>query len=212
MRRRLTTMAEGFFGRDYADKAVSIGLVLLLHILVLASLLAMRVKHHEFEPRETILRLLPFLHSEPAPQAPAVPEPQVAPMRRPIVPTIVPEVAPPTPAEPSATVLAPALNDCALENLDNLSPEQRAKCATYREGIAGAARAKDRAGLNQPTKSKSADDWAQAIVRRNTAARVDCTKIETVDLGLQSNMKSTQIMVDLGCAARHLANGESPLK
>ena len=205
-------MAEGFFGRDYTDKAVSIGLVLLLHILVLASLLAMHVKHREFESRETILRLLPFLRSEPTSQAPATPVPQVAPMRRPTTPPITPEVVPPVPAEPSATVLGPALNDCALENLDNLSPEQRAKCATYREGIAGAARAKDRAGLNQPTKSKSAADWAQAIVNRNAAARVDCTKIETVDLGIQSNVKSTQIMVDLGCAARHLANGESPLK
>lgn len=210
MRRRLTTIAEGFFGRDYADKAVSAGLVLLLHILVLASLLTMRVKHHESQPSETILRLLPFLRSEPAPQAPAAPE--LPPMQRPVAPRIVPDVVPPATTQPNATVLGPALNDCALENLNNLAPEQRAKCATYQEGIAGQARAKAREGLSQPTKSKSAADWAQAIVQRNTPTKVDCASVHTEALGVGGGQIVTTAMVDLGCAARHIANRESPLK
>jgi hypothetical protein len=208
MRWRPPLAAEGIFGPDTADKAVSIGLVLLIHVLVLAALLSVRLKHYESEPRETILRLLPFLRSEPVPQTPSAPAPVL--IQRPSVPPIVPDIQP-APAEPSATILGPALNDCALENLDNLSPDQRAKCATYQSSIAGAARAKERAGLNQPSRSKSADTWAQSIVKRNTPAKVDCAKVDTEQLGFQDNIKSTRLMVDLTCAARHLANGQSPL-
>ncbi|HUO92910.1 MAG TPA: hypothetical protein VMU22_08305 [Rhizomicrobium sp.] len=190
---------------------MSVGLVLLLHILVLAALLSARVKVHDTAPRETILRLLPFLRSAPAPEAAPASIPSVVPMRRP-VPPVMPAIAPPQPAEPSATVLAPALNGCTLENLANLPPDQRAACATRLNTAAGAAQAKARAGLNQPTRSKSAETWAQAIVKRNTPAKVDCTKIETEALGVQENVKSTMLMIDLGCAVRHLANGESPLK
>ena len=212
MRWRVRTAAGDFFGPEYRDKALSGGLVLLLHILLLIALLSARVKVHDTETRETILRLLPFLRSEPAP-TPAAPASNsaVVPIRKP-VPPIVPAIVTPQPAEPSATVLAPALNGCTLENLANLPPDQRATCAAQLNTAAGAAQAKARAGLNQPTRSKSPADWAQAIVKRNTPAKVDCTKIETVEMGYQSNIKSTQITVDLGCAARHLANGESPLK
>ena len=109
-------------------------------------------------------------------------------------------------------MLSPALNGCALENLDNLSPEQRAKCIAYQNDVVGAARnAKDHSALNRPTQSKSAETWAQAIVKRNTPAKVDCASIETPEYGIQDNMKTTRLMVDLNCAARHIVNGQSPL-
>lgn len=212
MLRQPRNAAEGFFGSDRADRAVSVGLVLLLHVLVLAALLSAKQKLHEDSPRETILNLLPFLRSAPpAAEAPAEPSPPVAPIRRP-VPVIVPDVVVPAPATPDATVLAPALNGCTLENLDNLSPEQRAKCIAYQNDVVGAARnAKDHSALNKPTQAKSAETWAQAIVKRNTPAKVDCAKVETQEYGFQANMKSTRLMVDLTCAARHLAEGKSPL-
>lgn len=211
MLRRLRYTAEGFFGPDHADRAVSAGLVLLLHILVLAVLLSSKHKLHEDNPRETILRLLPFLRSAPTEEAPSVPRPSVAPIRKP-VPIIVPDVVVPAPSTPDATVLAPALNGCALENLDNLSPEQREKCVTYQNDVVGAARnAKDHSALNKPTQSKSAETWAQAIVKRNTPAKVDCASIDTPQYGIQDNMKTTRLMVDLTCAARHIAEGKSPL-
>jgi len=213
MRWRVTTAAGGFFGPDTRDKALSGGLVLLLHILVLIALLSARVKVHETEPRETILRLLPFLRSEPAPQQKAAPasNSHVAPVRKP-APPITPTIAPPQPAEPSATVLGPTLNGCTLENLATLPPDQRATCAAQLNTAAGAAQAKARAGLNQPTKSKSAADWAQAIVKRNTPAKVDCARVETEVLGTQGGQIVTNFMVDLRCAARHVAEGKSPLQ
>jgi hypothetical protein len=209
MLRQLRDTAEGFFGSDHADRAVSLGLVLLLHFLILAALLSAKQKLHEETPRETILRLLPFLRSAPPAEAPAEPSPSVAPVRRP-VPIIVPNVV--IPATPDATVLAPALNGCTLENLDNLPPEQRAKCIAYQNDVVGAVRnAKDHAALNRLTQSKSADAWAQAIVKRNTPAKVDCASVETPEYGFQANMKTTRLMVDLNCAARHIVEGKSPL-
>jgi hypothetical protein len=205
MLRRLKDTAESFFGPDHADKAVSAGLVLLLHILVLAALLAGQKKLHDASPRETILRLLP---RAPPVEAPAVTSPSVAPVRKPAH-IIVPNVVVPA---PDATVLAPALNGCALEALDSLSPEQRAKCVAYQNDVVGAARnARDHSALNKPTQAKSAETWAQAIVKRNTPAKVDCARIETQEYGFQGNMESTRLMVDLGCAARHLAEGKNPL-
>ena len=209
MLRRLRNTAEEFFGSP--DRAVSVGLVLLLHILILAALLSAKQKLHEETPRETILRLLPLLRSAPPAEAPAAPSPPVAPGRKP-VPIIVPNVVIPAPTTPDATVLAPVLNGCALENLENLPPEQRAKCIAYQDDVVGAARnAKDHSALNRPTQSKSPDTWAQAIVKRNTPAKVDCARIETPDYGVQENMKTTRLMVDLNCAARHILNGQSPL-
>ena len=118
----------------------------------------------------------------------------------------------PAPAAPDATVLAPALNGCALDTLDSLSPEQRAKCIAYQNDVVGAARnAKDHSALNKPTQAKSAETWAQAIVKRNTPAKVDCARIDTEEYGFQGNMKSTRLMVDLGCAIHHIAEGKSPL-
>jgi hypothetical protein len=109
-------------------------------------------------------------------------------------------------------VLGPALNGCNLENMDKLSPEQRANCIAYQNDVVGAARnAKDHSALNRPTQAKSAEVWAQAIVKRNTPAKVDCARVETPQYGFQANMKTTRIMVDLGCAVRHLANHQSPL-
>jgi hypothetical protein len=211
MLRQPKNTAEGFFGWDRADRAVSVGLVVLLHILVLAALLSAKQKLHEETSRETILRLLPFLRSAPPAEAPTAPSPSVAPIRKP-VPVIVPDVVVPAPATPDATVLAPALNGCNLENLDNLPPEQRAKCIAYQNDVVGAARnAKDHAALNKPTQAKSAETWAQAIVKRNTPAKVDCARVETPEYGFQANMKTTRLMVDLTCAARHIADGKSPL-
>jgi hypothetical protein len=211
MLRQLKNTAEGFFGSDRADRVVSVGLVLLIHVLVLAALLSTKQKLHEDNPRETILRLLPFLRSAPPAEAPAEPSPPVAPARKPM-PIIVPDVVVPAPATPDATVLAPALNGCTLENLDNLSPERRTKCIAYQNDVVGAARnAKDHSALNRATQSKSAEAWAQAIVKRNTPAKVDCAKVETQEYGFQANMKSTRLMVDLTCAARHIAEGKSPL-
>jgi hypothetical protein len=211
MLRRLKNTAEGFFGSDHADRAASFGLVLLLHILVLAALLSAKQKlQHDETARETILRLIPLLRSAPPVEAPAEPS-TVAPTRMP-VPIIVPDVVLPVPATPNATVLGPALNGCTLENLGNLSPEQRAKCIAYQNDVVGAAQnAKDHSALNRPTQAKSADAWAQAIVKRNMPAKVDCAKVETVEYGFQDNMKTTRLMVDLGCAARHIMNGQSPL-
>ena len=211
MLRRLRNTAEGFFGSEYADRAVSAGLVLLLHILVLAALLSARQKLHEETPREAILRLLPLLRSAPPAEAPAEPSPAVVPIRKP-VPIIVPNVVVPAPATPDATVLAPMLNGCTLENLGNLSPEQRAKCVAYQNDVVGAARnAKEHSALNRPTQTKSAETWAQAIVKRNTPAKVDCASIDTPQYGIQDNMKTTRLMVDLNCAARHITEGKSPL-
>jgi len=210
MLRRSRDTAEGFFGPDYADKAVSTGLVLLLHILVLAALLSARQKLHEETPRETILRFLPLLRSAPPAETPAVQHPSVAPIRRPA--PITPDVLIPVPATPDATVLGPALNGCNLENLDNLSPEQRAQCVAYQNDVVAAARhAKEYSALNRPTQSKSANAWAQAIVKRNTPAKVDCASINTEALGALGGQVVTTAMLDLQCAARHLANHQSPL-
>jgi hypothetical protein len=211
MLRRLKNTAEGFFGSDHADRAASFGLVLLLHILVLAALLSAKQKlQHDETARETILRLIPLLRSAPPVEAPAEPS-TVAPTRMP-VPIIVPDVVLPVPATPNATVLGPALNGCTLENLGNLSPEQRAKCIAYQNDVVGAAQnAKDHSALNKPTQAKSADAWAQAIVKRNTPVKVDCASIHTEALGAQGGQIVTTAMLDLQCAARHLAEGKSPL-
>jgi hypothetical protein len=211
MLRQPKNTAEGFFGWDRADRAASVGLVLLLHVLILAALLSGKQKPHEATSRETILQLLPFLRSAPPAEAPSAPSPSVAPIRKPIR-VIVPDVVVPAPATPDATVLAPALNGCNLENLGNLSPEQRAKCIAYQNDVVGASRnAKDHAALNKPTQAKSAETWAQAIAKRNTPANVDCARIDTPEYGIQDNMKTTRLMVDLTCAARHIADGKSPL-
>jgi hypothetical protein len=213
MQLRLAERAEDFFGSGNTHRAVSAGLVLLLHLLILAALLYSRVKTHGVsEPRETILALLPLLkHELPVHNNPGT-TPKTKRQVMPVRTSPYPNITPPIQAVPDATVLGPALNGCSLETMDKLSPEQRAKCIAYQNDVVGAARnAKDHDGLNKASRAVAAADWAQAIVKRNTPAKVDCTSIETPQYGIQENMKTTRLMVDLTCAARHLAAGKSPL-
>src|SRR5271170_7723766 len=208
--------AEDFFGSGNTHRAVSAGLVLLLHLIILAALLTARMKTHGVsEPRETILTLLPLLrHELPAPTQPdnAHPTPNTKPRTLPIPADRYQNISAPFQAAPDATVLGPTLNGCDLENMDKLSPEQRSRCIAYQNDVAGAARiAKDHDGLNKPTRSVAAADWARAIVRRNTPAKVDCASVHTEVLGSQGGQVVTTAMLDLRCAMRHLANHQSPL-
>ena len=91
--------AEGFFGSGNTHRAVSAGLVLLLHLIILAALLTARMKTHGVsESRETILTLLPLLrHELPAQSQPdnARPTPKAEPRTPPIPADRYQNISPP---------------------------------------------------------------------------------------------------------------------
>ena len=214
MQLRLADRTEESFGSGNIRRAVSAGLVLVFHLMILAALLFARAKTHGVsETRETTLTLLPLLrHELPAQASPNRAHLSPRQKRAPAAEQIPQNSAPPVTATPDATVLGPALNGCDLENLDKLSPEQRSRCIAYQNDVVGASRqAKDHDGLNKASRSVAAAEWAQSIVKRNMPAKVDCARVETQEFGFQDNMKATSLMVDLRCAARHLANHQSPL-
>lgn len=216
MQLRLADRAEESFGSGNPHKAISAGLVVLLHLVILIALLHARAKTHDIsEAPETILTLFPLLRHEQPAQAPPSgtrSAPKTKPQTLPIPTNRYQNISPPVQAAPDATVLGPALNGCDLENMGRLSPEQRARCIAYQNDVVGAARiAKDHDGLNKPTRAVAATDWAQAIVKRNTPVKVDCATINTEAVGALGGQIVTTAMLDLRCAARHLANHESPL-
>ena len=111
---------EDFFGSGNTHRAVSAGLVLLLHLIILAALLYARAKTHVIsEPRETILTLLPLLRHELPAQAPphnARTTPKTKQQTPPVPTDRYQNISPPIQTAPDATVLGPALNGCDLES------------------------------------------------------------------------------------------------
>ncbi len=210
MTRRVSDRAEDFFGSRSINRAVSAGLVLLVHVAILAVLLHSRQPYGFPQPRETILRLLPILQSaEPVPPHYEAPKP----LHRETAPIFVPHIETPPSAsatQPDITSLGEALNNCSLENLDKLTPEQRTRCAAYRNAVPGAM-ARTQPGLNVPSHSIDAALWAEAIKQRNTPTKVDCANVASQVAGVQGNTQSIGVMVNVPCVLRHLIQRQSPI-
>jgi hypothetical protein len=165
-------------------KLVSAGAVALLHLLVLALWLAPHpAARHRPEPRETILFLPPLTKPQP-------PEPAALPPRapRPIV------RLPPLPdahaitipafkdnAGPAFPGLGRSLFGCRPENFANLSPEDKAACASASNGPRppGAPDFRDRSD-HVP----GAALWARQKARKNGPFLAPCGNPNSLAVGI----------------------------
>ena len=117
------------------------------------------------------------------------------------VPPIIPPVAlPPPPPATDLRAFGDALFGCATENLNNLTPEQRAHCSGF------AALPRDRDGVAEPRSLVKDLPRRQAeLAARNTPARVPCTSLRSKSLG--PGFQDTGAMVDPLCVLNGLING-----
>jgi hypothetical protein len=193
-------------GSDATRRWGSAILVLLLHLLLLLGLLrslTAPVTPPHVTAREMILRLLPVL--KPAPEQEAAPPAIVSPRNR-----IIPIVPPPIGAAPMPNLSGPlsgplsdlgqSLFGCALENLANLSREQRAHCAT------GLARPDDSVMAEPPSHVKDPARRAAEMRTKNTPGKIPCTYVAT-DKGQGMALPA----VDPLCVLGGLINGFGPL-
>jgi len=210
-RRFASTAREPFASPDYG-KAVSIALVFLVHAVILTVLLYPRpIVRTVTEPHDVILTLFQLPRSrEPVRSVPtrrAEQKSQIAiPSREPLT-TISPGLSP----QPDFTGLDRALNGCDLGKSDGLTRDQRANCVILRNNLS-ASIAGEQSALDHPSRALHADDWAEAIKKRNTPTRVECISVGTQEIGVGATAKSTAFMVDIPCALRHLADWKRPIK
>jgi hypothetical protein len=116
----------------------------------------------------------------------------------------MPSYAPPV-APPDITGLGQAIFGCAPENIPNLTPDQRAHCASTLNGFTRP----DEHALVEPKSHVQDPARREAEMRaKNGQARVPCTSLAEV----QTFDSSTVVpMVDPACAIGGLINGFRPL-
>jgi hypothetical protein len=163
-----------------SQRAISALLVLLLHALLLFAFLQFLVKPQGagFLRPERLLELMISM-PKAAPPPPAAPARQRAPVR--VQPGgeksgAMPSLAPPV-ETPDIRGLGQALLGCALENLANLTPEQRAHCP------GGFSRPDDSAVLDPPSHVKDPLRRAAEMKARNAPLRVPCTSVIDAPVG-----------------------------
>jgi hypothetical protein len=117
----------------------------------------------------------------------------------------MPSYAPPV-APPDITGLGQAIFGCAPENIPNLTPDQRAHCASSLNGFTRP----DEHALVEPKSHVQDPARREAEMRaKNGQARVPCTSLTEVQT---SPSGSTIVpMLDPACAVDGLINGFRPL-
>lgn len=189
------------------QRAVSLLLVVLLHAALLFALLRFMVVTPS-TPRVSPQQLLEMIIStakKPVPVTVPASRPKATPHRSMpggLFSGKVPFTASPV-APPDVTGLGQSLFGCALENLNNLTPEQRAHCHAGFTRPHTDALAEPRSHVKDPARREA------EMRARNTPGRVPCTSLTEVQTSLTD---STMVpIVDPVCAADGLVNGFHPL-
>jgi hypothetical protein len=163
-----------------SQRAISMMLVLLLHALLLFAFL-----HFMVQPQsrlqgtaERVMEMIIVIPRRPLP-ASAPPARTIASARTAsggVSSGAMPSLAPPV-APPDITGLGQALLGCTLENLANLTPEQRAHCKF------DLARPDDSQVIEPPSHVKDPVRRAAEMRARNTPLRLPCTGITAAPVG-----------------------------
>jgi hypothetical protein len=117
-------------GPSQSQRAMSMMLVLLLHALLLLALLHLMVQPQTaaFRPERFLEMIIDTARlPAPTPVAPRATS-HSAPRAAPTAPSFMPPSFAPPAETPDITALGRALSACALENLSNLAPQDRARC------------------------------------------------------------------------------------
>jgi hypothetical protein len=145
--------------------------VLLLHVSIVLILWHLTVQSGTLvsAPRELVFRL--WRLPPPAPAKPALPAPPV-PVIVPLPRTVAPITPPPTSANGSnVNGLHQWLFNCAPDNLDRLTPEQRSQCALR----ALSPNSDDSSSvLNLPSRAHDAPHWQRALARKQAPPLLPC--------------------------------------
>jgi hypothetical protein len=188
--------------RDRASRhAVGIGGVLLIHLLLLAALIAGNPKIIRVLPsgREIILT---FVRKPVLQQTPTPPKTTRAPVRTALpLPWWQAPVFPVTPqaeAMPSDRQdLGIALFGCAPENIVNLTREQRSLCNSvpameaYAGGLPGTMR----------VRSKDGAIWAAAVAEKQAPPRIPCVGLQNRPVNGITGKTGLTLMWDVPCVA-----------
>jgi hypothetical protein len=169
-------------------------LVVVAHVVVIAWMLHAALSPVPVAPsvRETLLwlSLAPRAKVQP-PQTPAIkPEkrPAVAPTRLPDYPAIA---SPPTPDASSLEGLHAFLFNCTPENLANLTPEQRAQCASPGSKPHDSVDYADHSG-----RAHQAARWAHDLARKQAPLLLPC-----------ANAQGISPLATLACLGKSLVTG-----
>lgn len=163
---------------DLRRTGAAIG-VIALHAAILILFLRATFHMASFVPNvhETIVRLLPL----PLPKSPE----QVHPVPRiPVINSLPRTAAPlaPPPIKGSAEGLHQDLFNCAPENLDKLTPDERAQCT------AALAPHGNEGGnvLNLPSRAHDAPHWQRALARKQNPLLLPCANRAGLPLTLET--------------------------
>jgi len=151
--------------------------------------------------REVTLTFLPLpaVWARPATQAspgiPSLVRPQVAPLTPPAS-SVIPAVPP-----GAIAGFGQALNDCAPENYENLSPDQKAHCVRPGQGVA-VQEAPNLMGT--PSEVKDQARWANALAHEKSPPWLPCTSVIAPEFGPGYRASA----FDPACLVKEFADGK----
>lgn len=184
----------GAFSPRLSQRGVSLGLVLLLHLLLIAILLTQTFDKGAFVKgeRETVLPLTPLSRAPPARATPRA-------VRRATTPRAI--TLPPAlrlPSAPDIAALGRMLSDCAPENLATLPAEERAKCHMALGGPSGNGWT---AYKRLASHSRYRAMWEAALADEHSPLRVACTTAKQIKAppGTPDRQQATAVIVDPVC-------------
>lgn len=199
-----TTIPAEAFARTSSQRAISLGLVLLLHALLLFAVLHFMVKPPiRLNAAERVLEMIIPIPPKPVAAAAQRARP-AAPVRAApggVSSGAMPSLAPPV-APPDIAGLGQALLGCAPENLGNLTPEQRAHCRL------GIAKPDDSLVVEPPSHVNDPVRRAAEMRAKNTPLRLPCTSITAAPVGGGVVAVPT---INPVCVMGGLINGFDPL-
>ena len=190
---------SGAFSPRLRQQSVSLGLVLLLHLLLIAILLTQISERAVFVEgeRETVLPLAPL------PRA-TRPRNRTRSARLPAMPRAI--TLPPAlrlPNAPDIAALGRMLSDCTPENLANLPSEERAKCHMALGGPQGNGWI---AYKRLASQSRYRAMWEAALVDEHSPLRVSCTSVKQLKPpgAMADRQQATALMVDPVCLVKKI--------
>ena len=179
---------------DKKRRLIALGGVLSVHLALLALLLSgmPRIAGVRDAPREIFFSFAPL--PKPRETSPPAPVPSPAPAAPSRTRPVPPEagIAP----NPQARGVDVPLFRCAPQDLADLSPEERDRCAAAfaapvpRDAIPGTVR----------EHAVDADRWSAAIASRNAPVTMPCSYLKVIHKDVIYGMTDTAVMVDPLCA------------
>jgi hypothetical protein len=184
---------------DNKRRLIAIGVVLLVHLLIVALILSGMPKM--LGKRADLGEIFFVFAPKPKPfekLLPAAPTPTRS------VHVPIPReqtISPRTNIAPSPQIngLSLSLLRCAPENLANLSPEERAQCSSSTL-VGPPASPNDKAPGIVREYAVDAGTWSASIARRNSPITAPCTSMQAIPEDVTTGRTAKVIMVDPLCA------------